>query len=87
MAPLSRLLSLTVLLSFLFSLAGHSIFLRTEAVKQCGRMRVLRNAQRWLQNIGLPFIQVDQIGFTNLRAESKIEYWSECHVSEDFEVS
>jgi hypothetical protein len=50
-------------------------------------MRVLRNAQRWLQNIGLPFIQVDQIGFTNLRAESKIEYWSECHVSEDFEVS
>jgi hypothetical protein len=72
----------------LFSLftAGHSIFLRTEAVKQCGRMRVLRNAQRWLKNIGLPFIQVDQIGFTNLRSESKIEYWSECHVSEDFEL-
>lgn len=66
-------------------LVGHSIFLRTEAIKQCGRMRVLRNAQRWLSNIGLPFIPVDQIGFSNLRAESKIEYWSESHVSEDFE--
>ena len=66
--------------------AGHSVFLRTEAVKQCGRMRVLRNAQRWLKNIGLPFVQVDQICFTNLRSQSKIEYWSECHVSEDFEL-
>jgi hypothetical protein len=68
------------------SYAGHSVFLRTEAVKQCGRMRVLRNAQRWLKNIGLPFVQVDQISFTNLRSQSKIEYKSECHVSGDFEL-
>jgi hypothetical protein len=71
---------------FRLFVAGHSIFLRTEALKQCGRMRVLRNAQRWLKNIGLPFVQVDQICFTNLRSQSKIEYWSECHVSEDFEL-
>ena len=40
-------------------LVGHSIFLRTQAVRQCGRMRMLRKAQRWLNNIGLPFIGVD----------------------------
>jgi cellulose synthase/poly-beta-1,6-N-acetylglucosamine synthase-like glycosyltransferase len=67
-------------------LVGHSIFLRTEAVKQCGRMRILRKAQRWLRNIGLPFVPVDQVGFSNLQASSKIEYWSEQHVSEDFEL-
>ena len=67
-------------------LVGHSIFLRTEAVKQCGRMRMLRNAQRWLTNIGLQFLPVDQVGFSNLHANSKAEYWSESHVSEDFEL-
>ncbi|GKZ00916.1 hypothetical protein MPSEU_001043100 [Mayamaea pseudoterrestris] len=67
-------------------LVGHSIFLRTEAVKQCGRMRTLRKAQRWLQNIGLPFLPVDQVGFSNLQAENRTEYWSESHVSEDFEL-
>ena len=67
-------------------LVGHSIFLRTEAVKQCGRMRTLRKAQRWLRNIGLPFLPVDQVGFSNLQAENRIEYWSENHVSEDFEL-
>jgi hypothetical protein len=35
-------------------------------------MRVLRNAQRWLSNIGPPFIQVGQIGFTNLRSENRL---------------
>lgn len=67
-------------------LVGHSIFLRTEAVKQCGRMRTLRKAQRWLRNIGLQFLPVDQVGFSNLHAENRIEYWSESHVSEDFEL-
>eukprot|EP00542_Grammatophora_oceanica_P022123 CAMPEP_0194033988 /NCGR_PEP_ID=MMETSP0009_2-20130614/6432_1 /TAXON_ID=210454 /ORGANISM="Grammatophora oceanica, Strain CCMP 410" /LENGTH=901 /DNA_ID=CAMNT_0038674723 /DNA_START=64 /DNA_END=2769 /DNA_ORIENTATION=+ len=67
-------------------LVGHSIFLRTEAVRQCGRMRMLRKAQRWLQNIGLPFLGVDQVGFTNLQSENRTEYWSEDHVSEDFEL-
>ncbi|CAB9498578.1 Conserved hypothetical, protein [Seminavis robusta] len=67
-------------------LVGHSIFLRTEAVKQCGRMRNLRNAQRWLKNIGLPFLSVDQVGFKNLHGGLRSEYWSECHVSEDFEL-
>ena len=67
-------------------LVGHSIFLRTEAVKQCGRMRMLRNAQRWLKNIGLQFLPVDQVGFSNLHANSKAEFWSESHVSEDFEL-
>merc|ERR1719263_433652 len=67
-------------------LVGHSIVLRTEAVKQCGRMRMMRQAQRWLQNIGLPFLPIDQVGFSNLQAENRIEYWSECHVSEDFEL-
>mmetsp|Transcript_22379 Transcript_22379/g.62154 ORF Transcript_22379/g.62154 Transcript_22379/m.62154 type:complete len:790 (-) Transcript_22379:1563-3932(-) len=67
-------------------LVGHSIFLRTEAVKQCGRMRMLRHAQRWLSNIGLPFLPVDQVGFSNLSAQNRCEYWSESHVSEDFEL-
>lgn len=67
-------------------LVGHSIFLRTEAVKQCGRMRTLRKAQRWLKNIGLQFLPVDQVGLANLHAENRIEYWSESHVSEDFEL-
>lgn len=67
-------------------LVGHSIFLRTEAVHQCGRMRNLRSAQRWLNNIGLPFLPVDQVGFSNLSSANRIEYWSESHVSEDFEL-
>jgi cellulose synthase/poly-beta-1,6-N-acetylglucosamine synthase-like glycosyltransferase len=67
-------------------LVGHSIFLRTEAVRQCGRMRNLRSAQRWLNNIGLPFLPVDQVGFSNLSSANRIEYWSESHVSEDFEL-
>lgn len=67
-------------------LVGHSIFLRTEALNQCGRMRTLRKAQRWLRNIGLPFLPVDQIGFGNLTAQNRTEYWSESHVSEDFEL-
>jgi cellulose synthase/poly-beta-1,6-N-acetylglucosamine synthase-like glycosyltransferase len=67
-------------------LVGHSIFLRTAAVQQCGRMRNLRSAQRWLRNIGLPFLPVDQVGFSNLSSANRIEYWSECHVSEDFEL-
>jgi cellulose synthase/poly-beta-1,6-N-acetylglucosamine synthase-like glycosyltransferase len=67
-------------------LVGHSIFLRTEAVNQCGRMRTIRKAQQWLKNIGVPFLPVDQIGFANLQAQNRIEYWSENHVSEDFEL-
>lgn len=67
-------------------LVGHSIFLRTEAVKQCGRVRTLRKAQQWLERIGLHFLPVDQVGFANLQAENRIEYWSESHVSEDFEL-
>lgn len=67
-------------------LVGHSIFLRTEAVNQCGRMRTLRKAQRWLQNIGLQFLPVDQVGFGNLQAQDRTEYWSENHVSGDFEL-
>jgi len=67
-------------------LVGHSIFLRTQAVRQCGRMRMLRKAQRWLNNIGLPFIGVDNVGFSNLQSENRTEYWSESHVSEDFEL-
>ena len=67
-------------------MVGHSIFLRTEAVRQCGRMRMLRHAQDWLKNIGLPFLPVDQIGFKNLTANDRAEYWSEEHVSEDFEL-
>jgi hypothetical protein len=49
-------------------------------------MRTLRKAQRWLKNIGLQFLPVDQVGFSNLQAENRIEYWSENHVSEDFEL-
>jgi cellulose synthase/poly-beta-1,6-N-acetylglucosamine synthase-like glycosyltransferase len=67
-------------------LVGHSIFLRTEAVNQCGRMRTLRKAQQWLKNIGLQFLPVDQVGFANLQAQNRTEYWSENHVSEDFEL-
>lgn len=67
-------------------LVGHSIFLRTEAVNQVGKMRTLRKAQQWLKNIGLQFLPVDQVGFSNLQAQNRLEYWSECHVSEDFEL-
>jgi cellulose synthase/poly-beta-1,6-N-acetylglucosamine synthase-like glycosyltransferase len=67
-------------------LVGHSIFLRTEALNQCGRMRTLRKAQQWLKNIGLQFLPVDQVGFANLQAQNRTEYWSENHVSEDFEL-
>lgn len=67
-------------------LVGHSIFLRTDAIKQCGRIRTLRKAQLWLQSIGLHFLPVDQVGFANLQAENRTEYWSESHVSEDFEL-
>lgn len=67
-------------------LVGHSIFLRSEAVKQCGRIRTLRKAQRWLKNIGLPFLSVDQVGLDNLQDHGSTEYWSESHVSEDFEL-
>jgi len=67
-------------------LVGHSVFLRTAAIRQCGRMRMLRRAQHWLSNIGLPFLGVDQVGFVNLQEESRTEFWSETHVSEDFEL-
>jgi hypothetical protein len=67
-------------------LVGHSIILRSEAIKSCGRIRTLRKAQRWLNNIGLPFLSVDQIGSYNLQDNGSSEYWSECHVSEDFEL-
>lgn len=67
-------------------LVGHSIFLRTEAINQVGRMRTLRKAQQWLKNIGLQFLPVDQVGFGNLEAQNRTEYWSENHVSEDFEL-
>ena len=67
-------------------LVGHSIFLRTEAIQQCGRVRTLRKAQQWLERIGLHFLPVDQVGFANLQAENRTEYWSESHVSEDFEL-
>lgn len=67
-------------------LVGHSVFLRSEAVRQVGRIRQLRKAQKWLDNIGLPFLGVDQIGFSNIHKSSQVEYWSENHVSEDFEL-
>ena len=67
-------------------LVGHSIVLRSEALKQVGQIRTLQKAQIWLKNIGLSFLPVDSIGFTNLRAQNRIEYWSESHVSEDFEL-
>jgi len=67
-------------------LVGHSVFLRSEAIKQCGRIRTLRKTQRWLNNIGLPFLSIDQVGLANLNNNASTEYWSECHVSEDFEL-
>jgi cellulose synthase/poly-beta-1,6-N-acetylglucosamine synthase-like glycosyltransferase len=67
-------------------LVGHSIILRSDAVRQVGRIRTLRKAQRWLKNIGLPFLSVDQIGSYNLQDDGSTEYWSENHVSEDFEL-
>jgi cellulose synthase/poly-beta-1,6-N-acetylglucosamine synthase-like glycosyltransferase len=67
-------------------LVGHSIILRSEAVKQIGRTRTLRLTQRWLNNIGLPFLPIDQVGNNNLQNSGATEFWSECHVSEDFEL-
>jgi len=67
-------------------LVGHSIFLRSDALTQCGRIRTLRKTQRWLNTIGLPFLSIDQVGVVNLNDNGSTEYWSETHVSEDFEV-
>lgn len=67
-------------------LVGHSVFLRREAIQQCGRVRTLRKAQQWLKSIGLNFVPVDQVGFANLQAQNRIEYWSESNVSYDFEL-
>ena len=67
-------------------LVGHSIILRSEAVKQIGRTRTLRKTQRWLTNIGLPFLPIDQVGNNNLQNSGSTEFWSESHVSEDFEL-
>jgi hypothetical protein len=67
-------------------LVGHSVFLRSDAIRQVGRIRTLRSAQKWLKNIGLPFLGVDQIGFKAVTNSNRTEYWSECHVSEDFEL-
>mmetsp|Transcript_16656 Transcript_16656/g.34163 ORF Transcript_16656/g.34163 Transcript_16656/m.34163 type:complete len:974 (-) Transcript_16656:115-3036(-) len=67
-------------------LVGHSIILRSEAIKATGRIRTLRKAKRWLNNIGLPFLSVKQIGSFNLQDQGSAEYWSESHVSEDFEL-
>ncbi|KAL3939477.1 MAG: hypothetical protein SGBAC_005806 [Bacillariaceae sp.] len=67
-------------------LVGQSVFLRSEAVRQCGRVRTLRKTQQWLQNIGIPFLSVDQVGLRNLQDHSFTEYWSENHVLEDFEL-
>lgn len=51
-------------------LVGHSIFLRSDAVRQTGRIRTLRKAQRWLKNIGLPFLSVDQVSVWNFEPKS-----------------
>jgi hypothetical protein len=62
-------------------LVGHSVFLRSDAIRQVGRIRNLRSAQKWLNNIGLPFLGVDQIGFRQVTNSNRTEYWSETHVS------
>jgi hypothetical protein len=31
-------------------------------------------------------LSVDQVGLNNLQDHGSTEYWSECHVSEDFEL-
>jgi Glycosyl transferase family group 2 len=67
-------------------LVGRSVFLRREAIQQCGRVRTLRKAQQWLKSIGLNFVPVDQVGFANLQAQNRTEYWSESNVSYDFEL-
>lgn len=67
-------------------LVGHSIFLRSESIKQTGRIRTLRKTQRWLNQIGLPFLSIDQVGLSNLQDHGSTEFWSESHVSEDFEL-
>jgi hypothetical protein len=67
-------------------LVGHSIILRSEAVKQIGSTRTLRKTQRWLTNIRLPFLPIDQVGNNNLQNSGITEFWSESHVSEDFEL-
>lgn len=67
-------------------LLGSAMVVRTEAIAQCGKVRSLRTAQRWLQNIGVEFLPVDQIGFGNLQANRRTEYWSEKHTWGAFEM-
>jgi cellulose synthase/poly-beta-1,6-N-acetylglucosamine synthase-like glycosyltransferase len=67
-------------------LVGHSTFIKTDAIRQCGRMRNLRTAQQWLKDIGLSFLGVNSIRNDCLQCPIGSEYWSESHVSEDFEL-
>merc|ERR1712232_376519 len=67
-------------------LVGHSCFIRTDAIRQCGRMRTLRTAQSWLNNLGLSFVGANSIRYDRLQCPVICEYWSESHVSEDFEL-
>ena len=67
-------------------LVGHSCFIRTDAIRQCGRMRTLRIAQSWLNNLGLSFVGANSIRYDRLQCPVICEYWSESHVSEDFEL-
>ena len=57
-------------------LVGHSIILRSDAVKSTGRIRTLRKAQRWLNNIGLPFLSVDQVSQVSSVLEQKRKLFS-----------
>ena len=74
------------ILGFHPPLVGHSIILRSEPIRLCGQMRFLRQTQEWLGNIGLSFVPIDQIGSKNLHEQARHEYWSENHISEDFEI-
>ena len=67
-------------------LVGHSTFIKSDAIRQCGRMRNLRTAQKWLKDIGLPFLGANSIRSDYLQCPAGSEYWSESHVSEDFEL-
>ena len=74
------------ILGFHPPLVGHSALIRTDGLRTCGKMRSFRRAQHWLQNIGLGFLSMDQLGSERIYSDFAAEYWSESNCSEDFEL-
>lgn len=62
------------------------LVIRTSALQQCAKVRMLRKTQRWLRNVGIEFLSVDQVGLGNLAKTRRMEYWAEDRINCGFEA-